>query len=194
MTYSLIEQAPVIIDSALLSYLEMLQDFNDQASEIINNGIANTFAGLGEAIGGALASGTNVLEAAGASLLSSLGSVLVQLGQLAIETGVGILAVKTALKTLNPYVAIAAGVALVALGSAFKGKAAKIGDSGGSSGGGGGGSTGRDYTSPASSVSTGGGSGFTNGSVVFEISGTSLIGVLSNTLDKNSRLGGTLGI
>ena len=194
LTYSLIEQAPVIIDSALLSYLEMLQDFNDQASEIINNGIANTFAGLGEAIGGALASGTNVLEAAGASLLSSLGSVLVQLGQLAIETGVGILAVKTALKTLNPYVAIAAGVALVALGSAFKGKAAKIGDSGGSSGGGGGGSTGRDYTSPASSVSTGGGSGFTNGSVVFEISGTSLIGVLSNTLDKNSRLGGTLGI
>lgn len=194
LTYSLIEQAPVIIDSALLSYLEMLQDFNDQASEIINNGIANTFAGLGEAIGGALASGTNVLEAAGASLLSSLGSVLVQLGQLAIETGVGILAVKTALKTLNPYVAIAAGVALVALGSAFKGKAAKIGDSGGSSGGGGGGSTGRDYTSPASSISTGGGGGFTNGSVVFEISGTSLIGVLSNTLDKNSRLGGTLGI
>jgi len=62
-------------------------------------------------------------------------------------------------------------------------------------GGDGGGSTGRDYTSPASSVSTGGGgSGFTNGSVVFEISGTSLIGVLSNSLDKNSRLGGTLGI
>ena len=60
--------------------------------------------------------------------------------------------------------------------------------------GGGGGSTGRDYTSPASSVSTGGGGGFTNGSVVFEISGTSLIGVLSNSLDKNSRLGGTLGI
>ena len=193
LTYSLIEQAPVIIDSALLSYLEMLQDFNDQASEIINNGIANTFAGLGEAIGGALASGTNVLEAAGASLLSSLGGVLVQLGQLAIQTGVGILAVKTALKSLNPYVAIAAGAALIALGSAFKGKAAKIGDSGGSSSVGGG-STGRDYTSPASSVSTGGGSGFTNGSVVFEISGTSLIGVLSNTLDKNSRLGGTLGI
>ena len=193
LTYSLLEQAPVVIDSALLSYLEMLQDFNDQASEIINNGIANTFAGLGEAIGGALASGTNVLEAAGASLLSSLGGVLVQLGQLAIQTGVGILAVQTALKSLNPAVAIAAGVALIALGSAFKGKAAKIGNSGGSSGGGGG-STGRDYTSPASSVSTGGGSGFTSGSVVFEISGTSLIGVLSNSLDKNSRLGGTLGI
>jgi hypothetical protein len=60
--------------------------------------------------------------------------------------------------------------------------------------GGGGGSTGRDYSSPASTVSTGSGGGFTNGSVVFEISGTSLIGVLSNSLDKNSRLGGTLGI
>jgi hypothetical protein len=61
-------------------------------------------------------------------------------------------------------------------------------------GGGGGGTTGRDYSSPASTVSTGSGGGFTNGSVVFEISGTSLIGVLSNSLDKNSRLGGTLGI
>lgn len=193
LTYSLLGQAPVVIDSALISYLEMLKDFNDQASEIINNGIANTFAGLGEAIGGALANGTNVLEAAGASLLSSLGGVLVQLGQLAIQTGVGILAVKTALKTLNPYVAIAAGAALVALGSAFKGKAAKIGGSGGSSGGGGG-TTGRDYSSPASTVSTGGGGGFTNGSVVFEISGQKLIGVLSNTLENNKRIGGALGI
>ena len=119
--------------------------------------------------------------------------MLQELGKATIAYGVGLIAIKAAIK--NPATAIAAGVAMVALGSMI-GKAVAKSSSvvGGDGGGGGGGSTGRDYTSPASSVSTGGGSGFTNGSVVLEISGTSLIGVLSNSLDKNSRLGGTLGI
>ncbi len=170
----------------------LLEKFNDESDKIINTGIASTFSGLAEAIGGALGNGANVMEAAGSALLSTLGGVLIQLGQLAIQTGVGILAVKTALKTLNPYVAIAAGAALIAVGGMFKGKASKLGGSGGSSGSSG--ATGRDYSSPASSISSGSGGSFTNGSVVFEISGTSLIGVLSNSLAKNSRIGGTLGI
>ena len=117
--------------------------------------------------------------------------MLQELGKATIAYGVGLIAIKAAIK--NPATAIAAGVAMVALGSMI-GKAVTKSSSVVGGGGGGGGSTGRDYTSPASSVSTGGGGGFTNGSVVFEISGTSLIGVLSNSLDKNSRLGGTLGI
>ena len=61
--------------------------------------------------------------------------------------------------------------------------------------------------SGASSTSTGGNSyqssggsnsGFSSnngsGTVVFRIAGQDLIGVLSNTLDKNSRLGGTITI
>ena len=120
-----------------------------------------------------------------------MGSMLQELGKATIAYGVGLIAIKAAIK--NPATAIAAGVAMVALGSMI-GKAVSKSSSVVGGDGGGGGSTGRDYTSPASSVSTGGGGGFTNGSVVFEISGTSLIGVLSNSLDKNSRLGGTLGI
>ena len=120
-----------------------------------------------------------------------MGSMLQELGKATIAYGVGLIAIKAAIK--NPATAIAAGVAMVALGSMI-GKAVAKSSSVVGGDGGGGGSTGRDYTSPASSVSTGGGSGFTSGSVVFEISGTSLIGVLSNSLDKNSRLGGTLGI
>jgi len=170
-----------------------IEDFNKELGSIVTNGTVNALAGIGDAIGGALASGGNVIDAVGKSILGSMGSMLQELGKATIAYGVGLIAIKAAIK--NPATAIAAGVAMVALGSMI-GKAVAKSSSvvGGDGGGGGGGSTGRDYTSPASSVSTGGGSGFTNGSVVFEISGTSLIGVLSNTLDKNSRLGGTLGI
>ena len=120
-----------------------------------------------------------------------MGGLLIKYGTLAVLKGKLDLAILA-----GGPVSIAAGIAAIAVGVALKAAGAAIGNAarGGSTGGGGGGSTGRDYTSPASSVSTGGGSGFTNGSVVFEISGTSLIGVLSNSLDKNSRLGGVLGI
>jgi len=182
----------VMFDTSSLWMLESLSSFNDQANELITNGIANTFADLGAAIGNGLANGGNVMQAAGKALLAGMGSILTQLGQLAISTGIGILAVKKALTTLNPYVAIAAGVALVAIGSAFSSKASSIGSSGGSSGGNSP-QTGASYSSPASS-SSGSSSTFSGGNVVFEISGTSLIGVLSNSLDKNKRLGGSLGI
>lgn len=120
------------IDQLLASTIK----FNEGATNILNSGIIQGLGDIGASIGQALASGANVAEAAGMSLLSSLGGVLVQLGELAIATGVGIQAVKTALKSLNPVVAIAAGVGLVALGSIFKAKASAIG-SGDTSGGGG---------------------------------------------------------
>jgi hypothetical protein len=132
-----------------------------------------------------------------------MGAILVQLGQLAIQTGIGILAVKKSLQTLNPYVAIAAGIGLIALGSAFSAKSKSLGGSMGSAGGAssGGGSqrgsnyqTGASVSSPQSSVSSGGSFSNGGGTVVFEIAGQKLIGVLSNTLGANQRLGGSLVI
>lgn len=171
-----------------------LSDLNEKANDIINNGIANTFDGLVDAIGGSLSSGGNVLKSAGSVLLSSLGSIVSQLGRMAIGIGIGIKAIKASLLTLNPLAAIGAGVALLALGSAFSAGAKKLGSSGG-----GGGS---DISVPASSGSTGQSSfsgsnqSFSGGSnslqnVVFEIQGTKLVGVLSNTLNRNRSLNGT---
>ena len=186
---------PFIAPDAFDGIKAALIDFNDMASDIIQNSVAETFSGLGDAIGSALATGGNVLEAAGKGLLSSLGGVLTDLGKMAIQVGVGLLGIKLALKTLNPVVAIAAGVALVALGGFVSSKSSSIGSSIGGGGGGGSSSvsTGGSYSAPSggsysSSNSSGG------GSVVFEISGQSLIGVLSNTMDKNSRLGGSLSM
>jgi SLT domain-containing protein len=39
---------------------------------------------------------------------------------MAIQTGIALLGIQVALKTLNPYVAIAAGIALIALASGIK--------------------------------------------------------------------------
>lgn len=169
-----------------------LQEFNDKASALINGAIADTFSGLGEEIGNALASGGSVFETIGASLLSSLGSLLVQMGKMAIQVGVGLLGIKAALKSLNPAAAIGAGVALVALGSFFSAKSRSISNSiggGGVSGSSGGGANNSSFTS-GSFTSRGDGSG----TVVFEIAGQKLVGVLSNTLNANRRLGGQLGL
>lgn len=168
---------------------EQLRDFSASVEQIVRDNISNAFAGIGEAIGRTLVEGGNLGDALAKSLLGSIGAMLIQLGELAIATGVGILAVNTSLQTLNPYVAIAAGVALVALGAAFASGANKIGSSGGSQSsvsGQGVSSSSSGFSSVSSSSS--GYSG--DGTVVFEIQGTSLIGVLEKTRNQNNRLGG----
>jgi len=169
-----------------------LADFNNMASEIINVAIVDTFAGLGNAIGNALANGANVLEAVGSTLLSSLGGILTDMGKMAIQVGIGLLGIRAALQSLNPAVAIAAGVALIALGSFFSSKSKAIGGAiggGGASGASGSGANNQSFSSSGFSSRSNEG-----GTVVFEIAGQKLVGVLSNTLNANRRLGGTLGL
>ena len=181
-----------VIDVETAKMLIVLQDFNNRANEIISGALVDTFAGLGSAIGDALANGSDVLSAVGATLLDSLGGLLVEMGKMAIQVGVGLLAIKTALKSLNPAVAIGAGVALVALGSFFSSKAKSIGNTIGGGGTSGSSGSGANNTSFSSSGFSSRGDG--GGTVVFEISGQRLIGVLNNTLNANRRLGGTLGL
>lgn len=102
----------------------------------INEAIAGGLTNLAGSIGDAIANGDNVLKAAGGSLLSSFGGIMVELGGMAIKSGIAIEAVKKALTTLSGPVAIAAGIGLVAIGSAFKAGASKLGNSMGSGSGG----------------------------------------------------------
>jgi hypothetical protein len=123
------------------------QQFLNEATSILEQGIENTLGDVAFAIGKALGEGGNALQAGGAALLGGLASTLNQLGQMAIATGVTLKAIKTALETLNPVVAIAAGVALIGLAGFVSSQANKLS---GNFGGGGG------------SPSAGTGSTFTN--------------------------------
>lgn len=55
-----------------------------------------------------------------AAFLTPLADLAIQVGKVAIAVGIGIEGIKKSLQTLNPVVAIAAGVALIALGSIAK--------------------------------------------------------------------------
>jgi hypothetical protein len=111
------------------------------AAPIMNQMFTDMAVGLGEALGN-MASGLGGTELIWSAILSAVGNMATQLGQLAIGTGITVLGIKKALETLNPYAAIAGGIALVALGKIVSNKAAKI-----ASGGGGGGSSGGGVSS-----------------------------------------------
>ena len=144
-----------IDDSKLTAFVLRLAQFNSEVAKVIEGGAQQTLGDFAFAIGDALGSGGNVLKAAGSALLGGLAGILNQLGQLAIATGLTITGIKKALQTLNPAVAIGAGVALIALAGFVSSKAKSLGGSGGGGGGGGGSSVG--------SSGVGGGSSFVGG-------------------------------
>jgi hypothetical protein len=101
------------------------QEITAGMNAVINNGVQGIVSGLAEAV----AAGGNVAGAMGKVLLEGIGNMAIQLGQLALSSGLAIEAIKAALKSLAGPVAIAAGIALIALGSFVKGRAAAIGNS-----------------------------------------------------------------
>lgn len=118
--------SPII--TGLTDLEKKVRDFSENASEVLSKGLGSAFGNIGTSIGNALAGSGSLIENLGATLLSTLGSVLTQLGEMAISVGVGLIGIKAALKSLNPAVAIAAGVALVALGAFAAKRASSIGD------------------------------------------------------------------
>lgn len=178
-----------VYGKALSSYtkaaIEYGEAFNESFNMVIEDGVRDAIAGLAESLGTSLIEGGNVIEAMGASMLSSMGSVLKKLGEMALMTGIGIKAVQESLKSLNPYAAIAAGVALVALGSAFSAGAKKLGGSMGSGGG---------YSSVGSLSNTGIGDSQLRGvynddfTVTFVQRGDDLVGVLDTAQQRRGRL------
>jgi hypothetical protein len=148
-----------IDESKKTKFILALKQFNDEASNIITSGAVQGLGDIGFAIGEALATGGDVVKAAGKALLGGIATIAEGLGQAAIKVGVGMIAIKLAFK--NPATAIAAGVALIALAGFIR---AKIGGSGGGGitsgigGGGGGGSS-------VGTSGVGGGSSFLGGGV-----------------------------
>lgn len=99
-------------------------DLSTSISGAINAAAVNFAVGIGEMIGAAAAGGDGIASF-GTFALQSLAGLLQQVGEMAIQTGIALLGIQVALKTLNPAIAIAGGIALVALASGIRTSLAK---------------------------------------------------------------------
>ena len=184
----------IAVSSELLAMQELMYNFSEDLSSLVENSIGSTFSNLGASIGEALASGQNVFSAIGQSLLQSLSSFLSDMGDLLIKYGILAVAkgkIDLAIATGGP-VAIGAGLAAIAVGVLLKAASGALGAK--AKGGAGQTSTATGSSANNSSSTSGGGYGWSGGgtnTVVFEIAGTKLLGVLNNTTSRNLRLGGT---
>lgn len=107
-------------------------------SSSIQGGLSDMSTGVGELIGSFL-SGQGGIESFGTMVAGVFADMAINVGKIAIATGFAASGIMAALK-LHPALAIAAGIALVALGTAVKGGLANVASGGatGSMPGGGG--------------------------------------------------------
>jgi hypothetical protein len=105
----------------LKDYKVSMVDVTNSLNTIIRETLTKLGTSLGENIGKMLSQGGGIKDVMN-SFLGILADGLIQIGQLAIATGFAIEGIKKALEDLNPVVAIAAGIALVALGTYVKGR------------------------------------------------------------------------
>ena len=153
-------------------------------SGMLTDLISGAFASIGDAI----VSGDNLMQSLGASLLGGFGGILVSLGEMVVELGTGLLVAKLALKSLNPFIAIAGGAALIAIGSAFASGSRKLSQSVGGGGGGYSNAPSMQSTGVSQSMPTGEfRDSYSSGKVVFEIGGDKLVGVLDRQETRRNR-------
>lgn len=98
---------------------ESVVDITNELQSVLTSAFDSIGTSLGDLIGD-LATGGDAWNNFTNSAISAFGDMAVSIGKMAISTGVATLGIKAALESLNPYVAIAAGTALVALGMAVK--------------------------------------------------------------------------
>lgn len=143
---------------------------------IVEDAFKDTFKNIGTYIGEGLSGNEDAASNFSAAMLSTLGDMAIKVGELAISTGVALSAIQMSLNTMNPYLTIAAGAALVALGSAVKAGAANIAH----------GSSGYTSASVASSYGTSAVDNYTTRDISVNVTGTlvangsQLVAVLNN--------------
>lgn len=114
------------VNNQIDSFGERIAAFREEIRGAIESSVESFAAGIGEALASAF-NGGNLLQGLGVVIFSALGDMLVQLGKIAISTGVAVEAIKKSLLTLSGIGAIAIGVGLVALGSIVKSQVAGAG-------------------------------------------------------------------
>jgi hypothetical protein len=98
---------------------EQIHDITNEVTSLMEQSIARTGELIGNLVG-TLAGGGDAWGDFKSAALSAFGDMAIAVGKIAIQSGVAMLGIQAALNMDNPYVAIAAGAALVALGAAVK--------------------------------------------------------------------------
>ena len=186
-----------------------------KALDKLNNAFENVAAqGITSMIDGLASLATGQEKNLAVALILPFADMAIQLGKIAIATGIGLTGIKKAFEPpFHPGVAIAAGVALVTLGSVVKSQIKKTGSSIGASSGGSSFSSPNTFSPPntfsnftslaqitaqGAGPSFAGGGGFSasnNMQFRFVMRGDELIGVMDNTIAKGDAIvgRGTIG-
>lgn len=175
------EMGEVTLYVGLRTDAKNVQDISNEITSLLESGVARTSEILGNLIG-TLAGGGDAWGDFKNAALSAFGDMAIAVGKIAIAAGLASEGIQAALKMDNPYIAIAAGAALVALGTAVKSSLSAVASGDYSAGGGG-------YSS-SSSAGVRSGDYETRDVKVYvtgtlEADGDKLITVINNTNKKN---------
>ena len=161
---------------------QKIQDITNEVTSLLQSGVARTGEIIGNLIG-TLAGGGDAWGDFKNAALSAFGDLAIAIGKIAIQAGIAASGISAILKSPDKwYLAVAAGAALVALGSAVKSSLSSVasGDYSASAGG---------YSSGG--YSSGGGGDYETREVKVYVTGTleadgdKLITVINNTNKKN---------
>ena len=175
---------PPIDTSALDASMGDLSQKAQAIKVTVGDVLGNLFADASTAI----MEGDNVMTALASSMLGMLGGIMVDLGKMALDIGIGLEAIQKALMSLNPVLAIGAGVALIALGSLFSAGSRKLASSMGGGGAGYSSAPSLRNTGPSYGPSEYRGQYQDDFKVEFKIGTNELVGVLNTAEQRRNRL------
>jgi hypothetical protein len=171
---------PEVDASRFEASLQRANEFIIDWGQMVSSGITNIAGTIGDALG------SGNFKDLGKGLIEAMGSLAQQFGSLLVGMGVAALNLQTTLIT-QPWLAIAAGAALVALGAAATAQAKKMVNNATS----GGGTSSYRNTSPQLGQSEYRGMYRDDwaGNVTFKIGNNELVGVLEQANKRNNRIG-----
>ena len=160
---------------------QKIQDISNEVNSLLESSITKSAELIGNLVG-TLAGGGDAWGDFKNAALSAFGDMAIAVGKIAISAGLASEGIQAALRMDNPYIAIAAGAALVALGSAVKSSLSAVANGDYSASGGG-------YSGGYSSGGSGGGYETREVNVTvtgsLEANGDQLIAVINNTNKRN---------
>ena len=103
------------------------EEFADGIRSMLGSAFTSTFSDLGTFIGNSLMGGEDALTEFSTAMLSTFGDMCIRLGELIVSASGALEAIQAAMNfSENPWVAAAAGAALIAVGAAVKSGASSI--------------------------------------------------------------------